>query len=815
MKRICWISAFALFGSLAFAAFAQDNASAPTDSGFFRIFQEGVDNPLWAMIVVGIVAVAITTIHSAVRRDKILKRHIGKKLQFRYKDGWVSGIFKMILKDVEIASEKTDVQGKDSGQLFSHNEFNDKFDALVRYHDEMTQADTDERKGYIQRSIHPTIFNRFRKRLLSYIRLLGDQVKEIWKKAFGTYLNKLGGIAGKYIGAQQGQQIQQMAERQVEEVTGITREGGYKLDDTEGGTSYRMLIDRLLGTKVLANVLGGNRECILADYTLGGYYHLLDVKLDEHIDVNIEWGKQQGKWVGGGGYDRIVRATRNGHEITIESRAQFPLQLTLLEMQGGRKIRDQHVGNKSYNKDHKHNHEKINIRIEPYGKVKWEKTHHERRKVAQNTFKEILGPAHRLGLNDYGNVKLRFNTSRMADCVIKYQNNAIKYRAEKVDAEDVKLDSLADALWRTSSRLEITDEKGNRIRGLHLNSGYVTNLSKDLVNIPEVRGHYSKRWDNERSFDRFERKSRPLRWSFSGRLGALTGRAKKAAAQVALMQLLSREKQLASPESWALQFPIARRRRDLRTLAPPHKLPMRIGVLTQARHDEEMSALNAIHSAAGHRMLFRREPNPALPCLDKMDILYLGMGANLQNLRGFNRQSEERIRRFAAQGGIIIAFPPNTKVRRGGRLGWIPDPLVETEDRIASNVELTRGPRIHEPGGSLIKFEVISAIAAAKVSRIFLEPNELELEELPAKVGWSVWSDRFTQIASVDTEGPYEGEKAAVGLTLPYGRGLYMIFGFGPSRPADFEWSVPLVENILTYAALWKDRLEKQKRRAA
>ena len=140
---------------------------------------------------------------------------------------------------------------------------------------------------------------------------------------------------------------------------------------------------------------------------------------------------------------------------------------------------------------------------------------------------------------------------------------------------------------------------------------------------------------------------------------------------------------------------------------------------------------------------------------------------------------------------------------------------MKTQERIASNVELTRGARLHEPGGKLIRFEVISAIAASKVSRIFLEPNELELEETPAKVGWSVWSDRFTQIASVDTEGAYEGDKAAVALTLPYGRGLYVVFGFGPSRPADFEWSVPLVENILTYAALWKDKQAKHKRHAA
>ena len=812
MKRVFWTSAFALFGSLAFAAFAQDSPASLTDSSILKLFEKTAENPLWATVVVSVVFTIIKVIHSAVRRDKILKRHLGKFLQLRHKDGRDSGIFKMILKDVEIASEKTDVQGKDSGRLFSHKEFHDKFQALVRYHDELTQADLDERKGYIQRSIHPTIFNRFRKRLLSFVRLLGDQVKTIWDQAIGAQLNKLRVQTDKYMG---GAQIQEMVETQVDEVTGITREGGYNLEDTGGGTSYRMLIDRLIGTKVLAHVLGGDRECILADYTLNGYYQLLDVKLDESFELNIEWGKQHGRWVGGGGHSRIVRAMRHDHEITIESRAQFPLQLTRLEMHGGRKIANQHVGNKAYDKGSKHGHERIDMRIEPYGKIKWKKMHHESRNVAQSSFTQVIGPAFQLGLQDYGHVKLRFHTSRMADCVIKYQNNAIKYRAEKVDAEDVKLDSLADALWRTSSRLEITDEKGNRIRGMHLNSGYVTNLSKDLVNIPEVRGHYSKRWDNERSFDRFERKSRPLRWSFSGRVGALTGKAKKAAAQVALMQLISREKQLASPESWALQFPIARRRRDLLTPSPPHKLPMRIGVLTQARHDEEISALNAIQSAAGHRMLFRRESNPSLPCLDKMEILYMGMGANLQNLRGFNRQSEERIRRFAAQGGIIIAFPPNTKTRRGGRLGWIPDPLVETEDRIASNVKLTRGPRIHEPGGGIIKFEVISTIAAAKVSRIFLEPNELELEELPAKVGWSVWSDRFTQIASVDTEGPYEGDKAAVAFTYPYGRGLYIVFGFGPSRPADFEWSVPLVENILTYAALWKDRLKKRKRRVA
>ena len=76
-------------------------------------------------------------------------------------------------------------------------------------------------------------------------------------------------------------------------------------------------------------------------------------------------------------------------------------------------------------------------------------------------------------------------------------------------------------------------------------------------------------------------------------------------------------------------------------------------------------------------MLFRREPNIALPSMDKANMLYLGMNAHLQNGRGFNRQTEERIRRFAAQGGVIIAFPPNTVARRGGQLGWIPDPLVE------------------------------------------------------------------------------------------------------------------------------------------
>lgn len=807
MKRFCWISAFALFGSLAFAAFAQDAAPQNAPGWLQKFTTEAQEtNPLWVMVIVSVIFAIIRTIHRAVTRDRILKRHLGKFLTLEHAGGRESGIFKMILKDVEIASEKTDVQGKDSGRIFNHKQFNDTFKAIIRYHDEMTQADLDQRNGYMQRSIHPTIFNRSRRRVLSLIRLLGDQVGKIWEEAIGKRIRK---YTEGYVFSKE---LTQIAESQVEETTGVSKGEVYK---DEGGTSYRMLIDRLIGTKVIANVMGGNVECILADYTLSGYYQLMDVKLKENLPFNVE-RKHMGKWLAPrSGYDKFVRVTLNGHEVKIESRAPFPIRLIRLELKGGHKLEGHHVGNRAYDRGGKKPHEKVNILIEPYGTAKWDKRHGEARKVADKTFAEVFKQGLHLGAGNYNVVSLNFETERMADAAIKYAEGAIQYRAEKVDAEDVKLDSLADALWRTSSRLEITDEQGKRIRGLHLNSGYVTNLSKDLVNIPEVRGHYSKRWDNERSFDRFERKSRPLRWSFSGRLGALTGKAKKAAAQVALMQLISGEKQLASPESWALQFPIARRRRDLRDSSPPHKLPMRIGVLTQARHDEEISALNAIQSAAGHRMLFRRESNPSLPCLDKMEILYMGMGANLQNLRGFNRQSEERIRRFAAQGGIIIAFPPNTKPRRGGRLGWIPDPLVETEDRIASNVKLTRGPRIHEPGGRLIRFETISTIAAAKVSRIFLEPNELELEETPAKVGWSVWSDRFTQIASVDTEGPYEGDKAAVALTLPYGRGLYIIFGFGPSRPADFEWSVPLVENMLTYAALWKDRLKKQKRRIA
>ena len=269
------------------------------------------------------------------------------------------------------------------------------------------------------------------------------------------------------------------------------------------------------------------------------------------------------------------------------------------------------------------------------------------------------------------------------------------------------------------------------------------------------------------------------------------------------------------PPAGALQFPLAKRRRDLIQPAPPHKLPIRITALSRTRQDPEFSAVKKIETVAGHRALFRKTNDAAFPNLEKTDILYFGQAANLANARGFNRQSEERIRRYAAQGGIIVAFPPNTKQSRGRRLSWIPDPLVETEDSIEPGIDMVRGAHLHEPKTGKIRFELVSAIASARGSRIFSEPNEIELEELSAPVAWSVWSDRFAEIATVKTTGPHEGDKAAAALILPYGKGLYIVFGFGPQRTEDLQWSAPLVENILHYAALWKEQQAKQKRHAA
>jgi hypothetical protein len=789
LTRVFSRAAIPLLALLAGCAgrFGETTRDSPIPGWIRTLFRQAENEPVIVVIAGTILVTAITTVLRAIRRDRVLRRCNGKYAVLLHVAERYPGIVKLILRDVEIASEKTDVEGKDSGRLFTEKEFTDGVRAVVRYHDEMMEKDLDERNVFAERVRHPTLIDQSLRRFQSYARQFNEAVQTIWQETVGK---RLEATLSTFRG---GAQLQQLAEAQVEEATGVqTRDARTEKQRKAEGASYRLLIDRLIGTRVIAalDYSGVERdyECTLADYTRG-YYHLLDIDFEESwiVDPNKEmkhwrgndhmgeyWGPEEVFWQGN---DKALRITLSDDTYTIESRAPYPITFRHAQYRDGHKIHGKGMEDENRNN--------INIVIEPYGTLVWKaQFHHSHagRDLAGGVLNEVWYHVPRRP-RYYRKVEMHFRAKRMADAVIPYDTNVIQYRAEKLDADVVPLDSLADALWRTSTRIVVTDEDGEPIRGLHSNSGYITNLGKDRIDVHEVRRHYGRRWEAERSMERWDDRMRPLRWAYRYRLAGFLTKTRIAAAQIALIMAQREEKRLSPPRRPVLYFPFVRPRRDWTGAAPTQKMPIRVGVLQGRSYDEELRRLNEIERVSDHRVLFRGIDPQTMPYLDKSEILWLGYGADLPRLGGLHRRGETAIRRFAAKGGVVVGFAPNTRPARGAKLAWVPDPLSVTPDTVSGTMS---------PTGA----------AAA----LFTSPHQLDLSELTPAVAWSEWSDRFIPLATAPTHGAHAGDRAATAMFLPYGEGSYIVLGVGPDAPDDLRWSMPLAENVLHFAVDWLDR---------
>jgi len=761
-------------GALAWGeAWAQNTPTSPPSGTLgklreaLKVEPEGKQSPLWIFIGVTVFVTALTTVVSALRRDRILRRLNGKHVVLLHESGRYRGILRLILKDVEIASEKIDVRGKDAGRLFPETEFQ-KLHALVRYHDELTEKESHERRAYVERLYHPTLTAKLLRRLQSIGRQFNETVKQIYDRAIGQRLRKR--FQG-YVGAEQ---IQALAETEAEEVTGIT---------TASGASYRLLIDRLIGTRVVAQIGGTEYECILADYTLGGYYYFMDVEFRESWSVNVhrDGFSWLGRWMGNDNGFRF-QLNRETGTYTIESRVPYSVVLRHARYRGGSAVHGVPVGDQDCND--------INLVIPPYGTVTWKAQFdpghtHEERNVAGDLLQEVrysipMRPEY------YNTLELVFETVRQADVIIRYSDNVVQYRAEKIDPQMVSLDTLTEAIWHSKSQFDFQDKEGNRIRGLHLHQGYITNLSKARVDMREIVAHYSQRWAHEARFEELDAQLRPL--VFPWRLPSR--RRKLAAAQIALIELLRRERRAVAPQARVLFFPLVRHRKEWRSAPPRLSLPVRVGVVTGRLRDEEFPLLTRIREVEGHHLLYRRLPFERLEPLSKVDILWIGYGANVFGNNGFSRLNEDRILKYASNGGCVIAWAPNVQMARGNRPGWIPDPLVYGKNPVHPGLTATR-----------------------EGEAIFHHPNPLDLRARRALVWWDDWSERYTPLAYATTEEHGEPHPAAAALLLRYGYGLYLVLGMGPESTADFAWSGPLAENLLYYAVRWVEGQRRLHRR--
>lgn len=145
--------------------------------------------------------------------------------------------------------------------------------ALVRYHDQLSEAHKKAREKELKRTYHPGLLRRLRRRILNVFKTVRDSVIEVLNVAM-TAAKKASPAAG--VLTNQDKYVSQMKQELMGSV----------------GTSYEPLLERYIGNKVVLELIKGDKVIeycgVLKEYT---------ADFVEIMDVNYKPAEQPGRRV--------------------------------------------------------------------------------------------------------------------------------------------------------------------------------------------------------------------------------------------------------------------------------------------------------------------------------------------------------------------------------------------------------------------------------------------------------------------------------------------------------------------------------------
>lgn len=195
-------------------------------------------------------------------------------------------------------------------------------------------------------------------------------------------------------------------------------------------------------------------------------------------------------------------------------------------------------------------------------------------------------------------------------------------------------------------------------------------------------------------------------------------------------------------------------------------------VLTGNRTNVEFPVLQKFKKLGPHDLEFKSTSDRTLPDLENYDILWIGQGEICENAYFFDKDTEEKIKKFVENGGIVISVGQDSDAGRPCEVGWLP------------GVQLVGVER-----GGTETFEVTDA---AEVDDLFKVPNEIKQAHFD-----DAWTQPDPQIIVLATINA--GQDLGIGLLL-YGKGAYIITSLENETASDVSMNTPMMENLLYYA---------------
>ena len=758
------------------------------------------------------------------QKDKLLKTLLNKYVVFQMKEEnrRYRGTMRLEFTGMEIISEESRQRGHAPSYIFTNEERDNQIVAYIRYHDTMNERELRERAWELERVYHPPFIYKIRRK----IRNMFVALREASKNAISMVLQSVKkGVGGQF---ERYNTVYQEATEGKGDITGLDR-----LDQTtehlDKQETYERLIERLVGTRIKVRTETGEYTAILKDYNQK-HIALMDVKDGDNNGYRDHWHYEHEYKHDINALNRRddrglrVRAEgndENGYFLVFENNTPYQIQLGHVVLHDG-------APQWARNFEFKHHIQAFSVqklKIEP---------------IAQHN----VGPFQRirareqLTIRNYKKIKLDFRSFRDADIIFPRKYCTIAESAEKYQPELFSLSGLTDTILDMSDTedIAIADKEGKPIHGINVVHGYVTNVNEERIDLKTIDTSYSRRWDVENAFRRFDNKFRhgfpihkrllPInRAKITAHASIVEQIHDNAVRHDALAPLVYPARSLDTAEQRARRRKLIRNRivgginatfntKFWKPNAGVPKtpgvtrsevqmaMPIKLMAFTGNTSTVEFPVLQRFEYIQEHHIIYRETQDLRTDRLPKTDILWIGNGEIYKAGYRLNIDAEHRIKNFVSQGGVAIVsgqdIKTSTKQRRG--TGWIPEPLTGIEcDETYELFPTSRGKR----------------------SRIFQYPNPLngnhhadpEAMEQPVIRLDDMWLDplgKWTSLAKTNIAAaglPSDGfENASALLLLPFQKGLYIVTSLKNETEEDVRINDKIMENLLHFSVKWLDK---------
>ena len=782
-----------------------------------------------AQVYVGVVVLVflISSIGYIIRlfkKDKLLKKLLDKYVVFQMKNGHrYRGTMRLEITGMEIISEESRQRGHAPSYIFTNEEREAGIVAYIRYLDSMNARELRERVWELERVYHPPIFYKIGRKIRNMFIALKEALDEAISMVWNSFRKGADARLARYNEAYQsasGGDFEKRLQELEEESAGYLEQ-----------ESYERLIERLIGTRIKVRVHfeeeGTEYTAILKDYN-NKHIALMNVKDKDDNGYKDEWeyehefGKELHKL--NIRDDRGLRCRAEGNEIIFENNTPYPIQLGRIHLW---------EDSPRWEKDYEYKYHiaafsvqrlpleiVVNRPVKPFERVKTK---------------------HRRAISNYKKIFFKFRSFRDADIVFPRRYCTIVESAEKYQPELFSLTGLTDTIlnMRDAEDIAITDKEGNPIHGINVVHGYVTNINEERIDLRSIDASYSRRWNVENAFRRFDNKlrhgfsiykrflpsnrgkiaaytsiveqihSNPIRHAALGSLAYPQTRNLNTAEQRARRWKFVRNQTLRHIDTilkgqfWNMENGTPKTSKNIRSEAQI-AMPLKLMAFTGNTSTVEYPILERFEYIQGHHILYNEVPDLRTDKLAKTDILWIGNGEIYKSGYRLNIDAEHRIKNFVSQGGIAIVsgqdIKASAKQRRG--TGWIPEPLTGIE--CEETYEFFPTPQ-------------------GKRSRIFQHPNPLnghhnepETKDQPLIRLDDMWLDplgKWTSLAKTNTDAAglpsNRFENASPLLLLPFQKGLYVVTSLKNETEEDVQINDKIMENLLHFSVKWLDRQRK------